>query len=809
MKTSLAFLRERRTAFVGAFTALCLGAAILTTSALILLSGGSGVPERYAGTPVLVQSGPLDPVTFHEAAPFAPGDVRRLARDLAALPGVRVAVPDRSFYAQAVDGARPLGDQRAGDRLGHGWSSAALAPYRLITGRAPRTADEVAVDRSLGLATGARTTLLTADGPVPFTVSGTVDGPGYYLTDARAAELSAGVRVVGLRLAEGADAAAVAAGAARVVGDAGRVLRGDGRADLAPGQDEETRWIGGQVVSAMTGLSAFVTVFVVSSAFAFTVLRRRREFGLLRTIGATPRQVRRTVYVEGLVVGAVAAAAGTLLGTFGAPVLGDVLVDAGFQPRGFAVVQRPWASALAFLAGVAIAFAGVWTASRRAARIRPMEALREAAVDDRPLTAWRRNTGLAFVALGVGAAVGTASAAPSDMMTFALVTAVGLITGTALLMPALVPPLVRLATRPLRGARGATVALVRAGMLAAVRRTSSTVAPVLATVAFTVLITVNTATSAQSYADRDVADVTAAATVVPAGTPGLTDAEVRRITGSPILPTVLHAGPGRTPVEAVGVDPTAYAAVHGLSDGDLAALTEGDGAVVVARSALAAFGARAGASVPVTFEDGTTRTLRIAAVVDDRELPHAAVLSRALVRAHDPAALTAAVHRTGPPVEVRGGREITVEEFGGRDAAAEDRLVRVFTLLLVALSAGYTGIAVAGTLLMSTADRLPDLRILRRSGATVRQVLGALAAESALVVAIGTVLGALVALPSLLGIRAGLSGTLGIPVDLVVPWPPILATVAATLLLAQLATVLPAARSLRTKDGAPDQRTTG
>jgi len=36
-----------------------------------------------------------------------------------------------------------------------------------------------------------------------------------------------------------------------------------------------------------------VTVFVVASTFAFTVAQRRRELGLLRAIGATPRQVRR------------------------------------------------------------------------------------------------------------------------------------------------------------------------------------------------------------------------------------------------------------------------------------------------------------------------------------------------------------------------------------------------------------------------------------------------------------------------------------------------------------------------------------
>ncbi|MGO4430984.1 FtsX-like permease family protein, partial [Streptomyces sp. MCAF7] len=101
-------------------------------------------------------------------------------------------------------------------------------------------------------------------------------------------------------------------------------------------------------------------------------------------------------------------------------------------------------------------------------------------------------------------------------------------------------------------------------------------------------------------------------------------------------------------------------------------------------------------------------------------------------------------------------------DYARRADAEEDRLVEVFTLLLVAMSAGCTGVAVANTLLMSTADRLRDLRLLRLSGATLRQVLWTVAAETTFVVALGSVLGALTALPSLLGVRAGLSGTFGV-----------------------------------------------
>ncbi|MET9296065.1 hypothetical protein [Streptomyces sp. NPDC003077] len=57
-------------------------------------------------------------------------------------------------------------------------------------------------------------------------------------------------------------------------------------------------------------------------------------------------------------------------------------------------------------------------------------------------------------------------------------------------------------------------------------------------------------------------------------------------------------------------------------------------------------------------------------------------------------------------------------------------------------------------------------------------------------------LGALVALPSVLGIRAGLSGTLGVPVGLVVPWPAVIGAVLGCLALGLVASVLPARRAL-------------
>lgn len=78
------------------------------------------------------------------------------------------------------------------------------------------------------------------------------------------------------------------------------------------------------------------------------------------------------------------------------------------------------------------------------------------------------------------------------------------------------------------------------------------------------------------------------------------------------------------------------------------------------------------------------------------------------------------------------------------------------------------------------------------SGATPRQPLGTVAGETVFVVAVGTSLGGLVAQPSLLGIRAGLGATLGVPFELVIPWTPVLSAVGGCLALAPAASVLPA-----------------
>nr|WP_260408399.1 ABC transporter permease [Planomonospora venezuelensis] len=829
MRTGLAMARGRWSGFAGAFTALCLGVALMSMTALVHASASPRVPDRYAGTGVLVRT----PVAeqgegfFLEDRPWSPEAVTALTARLRGIPGVTAAVADRSFYAQAVVAGRPV----PGDLRGHGWSSVALAPYGPVEGRPPARDGEVVLDRALGISPGSPVTLLTAAGPEPYTVTGTLAAPGFHVTDAAAARFSGGVRVIGLVTGAGADLARVEGMAREIVGDGGEVLAGDARAALEPRADERVRWIGTQVLTGMAAVSGFVSVFVVASTFAFGVVQRRREFGLLRLVGATPRQVRRMVYGEALAVGAAAAAAGAALGIVLAPVFGGLLVEAGFEPPGFSVRIEAWPPVAAFGTGLGVALLAVWSASRRAGRVRPLEALREAEADRRPMTRARWISGAAFTLLGTGCAAATAGAGADAIVNYSLYAAMALILGLTLLAPAIVPPVVRVLSRPLLRTRGATGMLVREEMLAAVRRTSSTAAPVLVTVGFAVLVTGMTQTTAGAFALGRTTAVGAEAVVVPDGTPGLSDAAVTAAGGVSLLPTTVY-GEGGPPLEAAGITPEALARSAGrlkVLEGSLAAGRDGgngrdpagnadrtgrdrestargggdsgaggsgDGGVVVARWLADERGWRAGRTVSLAFEDGRTETLAVAAVVADSPAP--LLLPRGTVRAHDPSALTREVLLDGPVRgEVPGGRVLGAEAYARNAGDEEDRLVWVFTLILVGMAVGYTGLAVANTMVMATAGRAADFRVLRLSGATSRQVIGMVSAESAAVTGLGTALGMAVAFPALLGMRSGLSEQIGAAAALVVPWPVVLVVVGGCLALAVGAAVLPALAAVR------------
>jgi putative ABC transport system permease protein len=309
--------------------------------------------------------------------------------------------------------------------------------------------------------------------------------------------------------------------------------------------------------------------------------------------------------------------------------------------------------------------------------------------------------------------------------------------------------------------------VMRESALTGARRTASTAAPVLLTIAFAVFIAGNVQTSADAYADRRAEAIPAGTVLVPDRTPGLSDA----VAGSASLPTAVYLGDTVVSAEGVATAPA--------------------GSVVVANWLAAQRQVGIDNTIEATFADGARVPLRISAVAPEGANQPDLVLARATVRAHDPSALAAAVPVTATPTAI-GAKAVAVADYARQVDAEEDRLVWIFTLLLIGVSVGYGALAVANTLFMATSRRAPDYRLLRMAGATPRQVLLAIAGEAALAVAVGATLGIAAAVLALWGTTVGLRAQTGTAVPLAVPWATAVAAVVACLLLALAGSVLPA-----------------
>lgn len=582
-----------------------------------------------------------------------------------------------------------------------------------------------------------------------------------------------------------------------VVGERARVLTGGDRrlADPEPGRDAEALVAVNSFLGTAGGVSAFVSVFVTASTFAFVVALRRREFGLLRMAGATPGQVRRTLLAEAVAVGVAASGVGCVLGAWGAPVLARALVDAEIAPEWFGIGGAVWPYHLAFWVGVLVALSGAWIASRRAGRVGPVEALRDASVDTGVMPWSRRIVGGVLLAVGVGMLGWTLWTDPSALMKRKTYTTqpMILITALAALTPLLVRPVLRAVRLP-----GAVGLLVRENSAASVRRTAAVAAPVLVTVALagSLLGSAETAGAARAEEARERTGAELVVTGDDLGRVGRVG-DARGVAGrvGDVRGVAVAAASASTAVfvreegtalirsDARAVsDPAAFAAVSRLPvvAGDVRDLD--DRSIVVNEEWERR---RVGERVDVWLGDGRPASLRIVAVLargtgDGGAYVTAANAGVGATVDRVDVGLRAGADRGEVAEALRGrGGERDGGESGLRVRSAEEWLAathpatkpqtRLGLLVLLGIAMVYTAISLAGTLLMATSVRGPELRSLRMAGATWGQVRMVVAGESLLAVGVGTALGLAVTAVNLGALSTGLA-RLSAPAGVVVPW---------------------------------------
>jgi putative ABC transport system permease protein len=784
---ALATIRQRTAGFVGVFIAVLAASALVTALGVLFESGlRSGVPpQRYAAASVIVggnQAFPLeediDP-HYSERVPLPANTVDTVSH----VSGVDKAVPDLSVET-SINGA---------PAVGHGWSSAALAPFGIKEGHPPAAPGEIVLDADLAqrnhVKPGDRLEIAFGGTPATYTLAGIATPPGadrlgrqsvLFFTDDEAKRLSGRpdqVDTVGVLGKPGVDPDELAARIRNALpgmdivtytgkdrGDVEFLDVGAARSDLLV------------LSSTFAGTATMIAMLVVASTLALSIQQRRREIALLRAIAASRRQVHRMIGTEILLVAGIAAALGALPGIALAYLLKAGFAKGGVLPADFGLALSPLPALVAIVLCVGTARIAGWVAARRPAKISPVEALGESAVEPKRLPKFRIIAGWAAMLLGVGAS-GLLLVIPGEAAVAGVAgSALMLVLSIALLGPRLVSGAVRLVGAPLRRFAPVGGYLAVANTHAAARRLATAVTPLALAVAMASVQIFSQTTESAAAADQARDGLLADLVVTGAASgldPRLTD-EIRLSHGvtvaSPIIrsqvfvPFLETGKPQVRPYAAQGLQPDGLNQVLNLDlrHGDMSQLR--GQTVALSQMAAETIGVETGSTLEIRLGDGAKITPKVVAIYGrglgfgDVTLPHDLLAAHTttrldqsvLVRTTDPAATTRDLAKLqGIVVHDRTG--LAAAGQAERDAQNWPSLIALVVLL------AYIAIAVVNTLVMATASRTREFALLRLIGSARRQVVHMMRIESLIVIAVAAIVGTLAAIPPLIGFSIGLT----------------------------------------------------
>jgi putative ABC transport system permease protein len=241
------------------------------------------------------------------------------------------------------------------------------------------------------------------------------------------------------------------------------------------------------------GVALFVGSFVIANSLSITIAQRTREFATLRTLGASRKQVRRSILVESLVIGAIASVIGLLVGLALAQGLFALFNAAGLTLPNTGTVVRPRTIIVAILVGVVVTVLASLRPAIRATRVQPIAAVREGAtIPEGRLAKYRTAMSGATAILGVAALVlglfvASGTGAVLILMGFG---AVLIFVGVALLSARIVPRLATWLGWPATRIAGAVGELARDNTIRNPQRTASTASALMIGLALVTFVTV-------------------------------------------------------------------------------------------------------------------------------------------------------------------------------------------------------------------------------------------------------------------------------------------------------------------------------
>jgi putative ABC transport system permease protein len=835
LQVTLRGLMAHKRRLLSTMIAVLLGVSFMAGSRILTDTMKSSLAGVYVDSERTTDVQVRGAVAFDGSAGAVHGVVPgRVVDTIRQVDGVAAVAPRVEAFAQ-IQGSngKPVGDLSKGAApVGAAWTEdAELNPFHLVDGRAPRTDNEVVIDKDTAktghLRVGSATTVLTAAAPQHVTVVGIARfgdadsqaGSSSILFTADAARRFLAsddtVSSIALRAEPGVSQAELARRVTAVLPSKVEAVTGAVLARENSDRKSDDVTFFGLFITVFAVVSLLVGGFIINNTFAIVVAQRTRELALVRALGGSRKQVRRSVALEALVVGAVSSGLGLLAGIGVARGLYAMLSSFGISlPKGDLVI-KPSSLILAFAVGVVVTLLSALLPARRAARVAPVAAMRDVAVEPRRPGVKRTVVGIVLTAGGMASVIGgvLAGAVPG-----VLLGALAGFFGVATLGPVLARPAMRILGSWLPGVRGVQGLLARENAMRNPRRTSATAAALMVGVSLVGAITCFVASgkwSVQtSFENEFRGDLIVESSAWQYG--GFSTELAQRLSQAPELAAVTGkrfsavAADGQVVQEFAGFDTRTIDQVFdiGATAGSAAAL--GRDGIAVEKGLAKERGWKMGQPVQVTFGSGQTRALVVRALYKHGDWVGKAFVDRSVFDSAMPTALDVQVGIKAAPGVTPAAAKAAVASIAASygTAKVQDRaavakaIVDQFNIFLgvvyglLALAVIIALIGIANTIGLSVVERTREIGVLRAVGMSRAHVRAMFRWEAALVGAFGAVLGLAV------GMFLGWSLVFAISQQVetakfVVPWAQLGVILAVAAGCGVIAALLPARRAAR------------